>query len=77
MAYVLELPDIGEGLTEADIIRWHVPLGDPVAMDQVLVEVETAKAVVEIPSPAAGTLLHHGADEGVTLTVGAGSGRHR
>ena len=71
MAYVLELPDIGEGLTEADIIRWHVPLGDPVAMDQVLVEVETAKAVVEIPSPAAGTLLHHGADEGVTLTVGA------
>lgn len=71
MAYVFELPDIGEGLTEADIVRWHVPVGDPVAMDQVLVEVETAKAVVEIPSPAAGTLLHHGAGEGTTLTVGA------
>ena len=71
MAYVFELPDIGEGLTEADIIRWHVPVGDRVAMDQILVEVETAKAVVEIPSPAAGTLLHHGAGEGTTLTVGA------
>lgn len=71
MAYVFELPDIGEGLTEADIVRWHLPVGDRVAMDQVLVEVETAKAVVEIPSPAAGTLLHHGAAEGTTLTVGA------
>ena len=71
MAYVFELPDIGEGLTEADIVRWHVSVGDRVAMDQVLVEVETAKAVVEIPSPAAGTLLHHGAGEGTTLTVGA------
>ena len=71
MAYVFELPDIGEGLTEADIIRWHVPVGDQVTMDQILVEVETAKAVVEIPSPAAGRLLHHGADEGTTLTVGA------
>ena len=71
MAYVFELPDIGEGLTEADIVRWHVPVGSPIEMDQVLVEVETAKAVVEIPSPAAGTVLHHGAAEGVTLTVGA------
>ena len=71
MAYVFELPDIGEGLTEADIVRWHVPVGAQVTMDQVLVEVETAKAVVEIPSPAAGTLLHQGAGEGTTLTVGA------
>ena len=71
MAYVFELPDIGEGLTEADIVRWHVPVGSSIDMDQVLVEVETAKAVVEIPSPAAGTVLHHGASEGVTLTVGA------
>ena len=71
MPYVFELPDIGEGLTEADIVRWHVPVGGSIEMDQVLVEVETAKAVVEIPSPAAGTVLHHGAGEGVTLTVGA------
>lgn len=71
MAYVFELPDIGEGLAEADIVRWHVPVGSPIEQDQVLVEVETAKAVVEIPSPAAGTVLHHGATEGVTLNVGS------
>ena len=71
MAYVFELPDIGEGLAEADIVRWHVPVGSPIEQDQVLVEVETAKAVVDIPSPAAGTVLHHGAAEGVTLTVGS------
>lgn len=71
MAYVFELPDIGEGLAEADIVRWHVSVGDTVKRDQVLVEVETAKAVVEIPSPAAGTVLHHGAAEGATLNVGS------
>ena len=71
MAYVFELPDIGEGLAEADIIRWHVPVGNSIEQDQLLVDVETAKAVVEIPSPAAGTVLHHGAPEGVTLTVGS------
>ena len=71
MAYVFELPDIGEGLTEADIVRWHVPVGDSIGRDEILVEVETAKAVVEIPSPAAGTVLHHGGAEGATLTVGS------
>lgn len=71
MPYVFELPDIGDGLTEADIVRWHVPVGCPVEADSVLVEVETAKAVVEIPAPAAGTVLHHGAREGETLAVGA------
>ena len=71
MAYVFALPDIGEGLTEADIVRWHVPVGDAIERDQLLVEVETAKALVEIPSPSAGTVLYHGAGEGETLTVGA------
>ena len=71
MAYVFRLPDIGDGLTEADIVRWHAPVGGTVAVDEVLVEVETAKAVVDLPSPAAGTILHHGAAEGVTLMVGA------
>ena len=71
MPYVFELPDIGDGLTEADIVRWHVPVGGPVEADQVLVDVETAKAVVEIPAPAGGTVLHHGAREGETLAVGA------
>ena len=70
MPYIFELPDIGDGLTEADIVRWLVAVGHPVEADEVLVEVETAKAVVEIPSPAGGTVLHHGAEEGQTLPVG-------
>ena len=71
MAYQFNLPDIGEGLTEADIVRWVVPVGGTVDVDEVLVEVETAKAVVEMPSPVAGVVLHHGAAEGATLEVGA------
>jgi pyruvate/2-oxoglutarate dehydrogenase complex dihydrolipoamide acyltransferase (E2) component len=64
------LPDIGEGLVEAEIVRWLVPVGGVVAVDESLVEVETAKAVTEIPSPFAGTVLHHGAVEGQVLEVG-------
>jgi pyruvate dehydrogenase E2 component (dihydrolipoamide acetyltransferase) len=70
MAYEFRLPDIGEGLTEAEIVGWRVKVGEAVAVDQVLVEVETDKAVVEIPSPRAGTLLHQGAGGGETLAVG-------
>jgi pyruvate dehydrogenase E2 component (dihydrolipoamide acetyltransferase) len=71
MASEFRLPDIGEGLTEAEILRWHVPVGAPVTLDQPLVDVETDKAVVELPSPYAGTLLHHGAAPGDVLPVGA------
>jgi len=70
MAYEFLLPDIGEGLTEAEVVRWLVPVGSEVGNDQPLVEVETDKAVVEIPSPAAGVVLHHGAEEGEVLPVG-------
>ena len=54
------LPDLGEGLTEAEIVTWHVQAGDTVTIDQPIVEVETAKAVVEVPVPFAGrvTTLH-------------------
>ena len=54
------LPDLGEGLTEAEIVAWHVQAGDTVTVDQPIVEVETAKAVVEVPVPFAGrvTALH-------------------
>ena len=48
------LPDLGEGLTEAEIVAWHVGQGDHVVADQPLVSVETDKAVVEIPSPRSG-----------------------
>ena len=51
---VFLLPDLGEGLTEAEIVRWRVAVGDVVAVDQVVVEVETAKAIVDVPCPYAG-----------------------
>lgn len=51
-----KLPDLGEGLPEAEIVEWHVKIGDTVEVDQVLVSVETAKAIVEVPSPEAGTV---------------------
>ncbi|HSL25857.1 MAG TPA: dihydrolipoamide acetyltransferase family protein [Acidimicrobiia bacterium] len=70
MAREFRLPDIGEGLTEAEIVRWLVPVGGEVRSDQPIVEVETDKAVVEIPSPYAGVVLHHGGSEGQTVAVG-------
>jgi 2-oxoisovalerate dehydrogenase E2 component (dihydrolipoyl transacylase) len=64
------LPDVGEGLTEADIVTWHVKPGDSVALNQVIVEIETAKAVVELPSPYEGIVTQLLADEGATVDVG-------
>ena len=57
MAYEFKLPDLGEGLTEGEIARWLVAVGDEVAEDQPLVEIQTDKTTVEIPSPAAGKRL--------------------
>src|SRR5258708_23789827 len=64
------LPDVGEGLTEADIIRWHVKPGDTVVVNQIIVEIETAKAVVELPSPYEGTVASLLVPEGQTADVG-------
>lgn len=64
------LPDVGEGLTEAEIVSWHVKPGDTVAINQVLVEIETAKSLVELPSPFAGTVESLLVDEGQTVEVG-------
>lgn len=64
------LPDVGEGLTEADIVRWHVKPGDTVTVNQIIVEIETAKAVVELPSPYAGTVAGLLVPEGATADVG-------
>lgn len=52
------LPDLGEGLEEAEIVTWHVNEGDHVVTDQPLVSVETDKAVVEVPSPQSGRIAH-------------------
>lgn len=71
MAYEFRLPDIGEGLAEAEIVEWRVAVGDEVAMDDVVVEVETDKAVVEIPIPVGGTVLHLGGAAGDVMEVGA------
>src|ERR1700735_5430034 len=64
------LPDVGEGLTEADIVAWHVKPGDPVQVNQIIVDIETAKAVVELPSPYAGTVTGLLVEEGQTVDVG-------
>ena len=66
-----KLPDLGEGLTDGEVVRWLVKEGDAVTLNQPIVEVETAKAVVEIPAPYAGTVVKLHAAEGDTLDVGA------
>ncbi|MFJ8138610.1 dihydrolipoamide acetyltransferase family protein [Streptomyces sp. NPDC096013] len=73
MAQVLEfkLPDLGEGLTEAEIVRWLVEVGDVVAIDQPVVEVETAKAMVEVPCPYGGVVTARFGEEGTELPVGS------
>jgi pyruvate dehydrogenase E2 component (dihydrolipoamide acetyltransferase) len=65
------LPDVGEGLTEAEIVQWRVAPGDTVAVNDVIVEIETAKSLVELPSPYAGTVGELLAGEGSTVEVGA------
>ena len=71
MAQEFVVPDIGEGLTQMTVLKWLINIGSEVSMDQPLVEVETDKAVVDIPSPYPGTLLFQGAQEGEDLNVGA------
>jgi pyruvate/2-oxoglutarate dehydrogenase complex dihydrolipoamide acyltransferase (E2) component len=65
-----KLPDVGEGLTEADIVAWHVKPGDSVTLNQVIVEIETAKAVVELPSPYEGVVTELLVGEGASVDVG-------
>lgn len=65
-----KLPDLGEGLPEAEIVKWHASVGDQVEVDQLLVEVETAKAIVEVPSPQAGTIAALFGSEGDIIHTG-------
>ena len=71
MAYEFKLPDLGEGLTEGEIARWLVSEGQEVAEDDPLVEIQTDKTTVEIPSPAAGTVSRILAAEGDVVPVGS------
>ena len=68
---VFPLPDLGEGLTEGEVLRWLVSEGDTVEVNQPIVEIETAKAAVELPCPYAGTVQTRHAKEGETVPVGA------
>jgi 2-oxoisovalerate dehydrogenase E2 component (dihydrolipoyl transacylase) len=65
-----KLPDVGEGLTEAEIVRWHVQPGDEIKINQIIVEIETAKALVELPSPYAGVVADLLVPEGQSADVG-------
>ena len=71
MAYEFKLPDLGEGLTEGEVARWLVAVGDEIAEDAPLVEIQTDKTTVEIPSPAAGTVLRILVAEGEVAPVGS------
>ncbi len=68
--YEFKFPDVGEGITEGEIVKWRVKVGDKVKQDQVLAEIETDKAVVQIPSPVSGKVLKINHKEGETVKVG-------
>ena len=69
--YQFKLPDPGEGLVEAEITQWLVSEGDEVRINDILVEIETAKSLVELPSPVSGRVHKLLASEGQTVDVGA------
>src|SRR5207253_9721083 len=68
---IFNLPDLGEGLAEAEIMRWHVNIGDTVAVDQPMLAVETAKAVVEVPVPFSGVVKTLHGQPGDLIATGA------
>ena len=70
-SYVIRTPDIGEGIAEVEVVAWHVKVGDEVAEDQVVAELMTDKATVEVPSPTKGTVAALGAEVGGAIAVGA------
>ncbi|MDS9470442.1 dihydrolipoamide acetyltransferase family protein [Sporosarcina pasteurii] len=70
MAYVFRLPDIGEGIHEGEVVKWHVEEGQKLDEDDILCEIQNDKAVVEIPSPVAGTVEKLLVDEGTVSVVG-------
>jgi 2-oxoisovalerate dehydrogenase E2 component (dihydrolipoyl transacylase) len=65
-----QLPDVGEGLTEAEIVTWRVAVGDTVKVNDIIVDIETAKSIVELPSPFAGVVTALLVEEGQTVPVG-------
>ncbi|MFH2202785.1 MAG: biotin/lipoyl-containing protein [Elusimicrobiota bacterium] len=70
MVFEFKLPDLGEGLIEAEVVKWLVKEGDPVQEDQNLAEILTDKAMIELPSPKAGKIVKLHAPEGAKVKVG-------
>src|SRR5664279_2497649 len=70
MAFDVVMPQMGESIAEATVLRWHKQVGDPIAKDETLYEISTDKVDAEIPAPAAGTLLEILVDVNVTVPVG-------
>ncbi len=70
MPFYFKLPDLGEGITEGEVVKWFVKPGDPVEEHQPVMEVETDKAIVEVPSPRAGTVLKLARGEGESVRIG-------
>ena len=69
--YVVKLPDVGEGVAEAELVEWHVAVGDMVTEDQPIADVMTDKATVELPSPVGGTIARLGAEAGDVVAIGS------
>ena len=69
--YVVKLPDVGEGIAEAELVEWHVAVGDVIAEDQPIADVMTDKATVELPSPVGGTIARLGAEAGDVVAIGS------
>ena len=69
--YIIKMPDIGEGIAQVELVAWHVKPGDNVTEDQVLADVMTDKATVEIPSPVVGKVVSLGGQVGQQIAVGA------
>ena len=69
--YVVKLPDVGEGIAEAEVVEWHVEVGDVITEDQPIVDVMTDKATVELPSPVGGTIARLGAEAGEVVAIGS------
>jgi 2-oxoisovalerate dehydrogenase E2 component (dihydrolipoyl transacylase) len=69
--HIIKMPDIAEGIAQVELVAWHVKPGDMVSEDQVLADVMTDKATVEIPSPVVGKVVSLGGEVGQQIAVGA------
>ena len=70
MTYEFKFPDVGEGIAEGELVKWHVKEGDKIKKDEIIAEIETDKAIVQMPSPKEGTILKLNKIEGSKIKVG-------